>query len=200
MLDDTKKPNFTEREWTLLSTVADTGVKPISPSLSAEMLNLYMESYSCEQIAHMNKGFAEVDVLYCRYKYDWDGQRDRYAKQLQEQVVQKLAKLKMESMEFLSNMLSILHKDEREKMIAYLQSGREEDRPKIWATNITTYKSVIETIQKLTGEDKIQKHEVKAEHRMIASPELKKAITKDIQTSLLRQLVTGPGKVKGKGE
>jgi len=193
-MDETKKHYFTDQEWTSLEAIADKGVRPIAPTLAADMLNLFMENYSCSEIAKINKGLSEIDVLYCRYKYNWDEQRDKYAKELQEQVVQKLMKMKLESMEFLTNMLSVLHKDERQKMMTYLQTGKEEDKPKSWVNGIGAYKSIIETLQKLTGEDKVQKHEVKAEHRIISSPEIKKAITKEVQSSLLKQLTSGKNK------
>lgn len=194
MLDESKKIFFTEKEWATLQTIENIGFKPISPTLSTEMLNLYMENYSCEKIAKVNKGFSETDVLYCRYKYGWDESRNQYAKQLQDMAVQKILKFKLEAIEFLTNMLSSLHKEEREKMLIYLQTGKEEDKPKVWATNISSYKAIIETIQKLTGESSVQKHEVKAEHKISTSPELRDAITKEIQSSLLKQLVLGKDK------
>jgi len=193
-MDESKKQYFTTEEWTSLLTVADKGVKPIAPSLAADMLNLFMENYSCTEIAKLNKGLSELDVLYCRYKYNWDEQRDKYARDLQDQVVGKLKKMKLESMEFLTNMLAALHKDERQKMMTYLQTGKEEDKPKLWANSITTYKGLIETIQKLTGEDKIQKHELKAEHRITNSNDIKDAITTEVHASLLKQLLASKDK------
>ena len=194
MLDESKKALFSDKEWAMLETVAESGAKPVSATLAADMMNLYMENYSCAQIANLNKGFTELDILYCRYKYDWDAKRDQYAHQLQNMVIQKLAKLKLESVEFLTNQLAILHKEEREKVLRYLQTNNPEDKPSIWATNISSYKSLIEALQKITGEDKVQKHEVKAEHKIVASAELQGAITKEVQSSLLKQLATSKEK------
>src|SRR5579871_5000532 len=106
-MDDTKKVFFTDKEWQLLLAAEENGVKAISPTLSAEMFNLFLENYSCAKIAEINKGFSETDVLYCRYKYNWDDQRNDYASMLQQQVLQKLQKVKFESLEFLTNMLAV---------------------------------------------------------------------------------------------
>src|ERR1700677_701043 len=189
-MDENKKPYFTEEEWKALTEANDnTGTKGVSATLQGEMLNLYLEGYTCDKIAKLNKGYSEIDILMCRYKYNWDRAKNDYADNLQQQILQKLKKVQFESLEFLTNMLSVLHKDERQKMLTYLQTGKSEDKPEIWLSSISTYKSLIETIQKLTGEDKVHKHEIKSDIRIIASKEVSEQMPKEVQSSLLKQLL-----------
>lgn len=188
--EDPKKVYFDDREWALLSVVLEKGAKPISPTLAASMFNLFLENYPCTKIAEINKGFTESDVLYCRYRFNWDDQRNQYADTLQQQMLNKLKKIQFESLEFLTNTLSVLHKSERDKMLTYLQTGKPEDKPEMWIKSIAGYKSIIETIQKLTGEDKVHKHEIKAEYRVsVASKEVTDQMPKEVQSSLLKQLL-----------
>lgn len=151
-------PGWTTKEMEALKTVQDNGAKPIAPTLSAQMYNLFIEGYTCADIARLNKGFSEGDILYCRQKYKWDEQRDDYAQQLTRQMQQKLIKQKLESMEYLTNMLSVIHKEHKDIMLKFLQTGNVDDLPKIGS--LKTYKDIIETLSKITGEDSIKRVKV----------------------------------------
>lgn len=193
-MDESKKAFFTEEEWKALEVATETGTRPISKTLQEEMYNLFLEGYDAAKIAKQNKGYSEIDILMTRYRGNWDENKLKYQDDLQEQILQKLKKTQFESLEFLTNMLSVLHKDERQKMLTYLQTGRKEDRPEIFVSSIGTYKSLIETIQKLTGEDKVQKHEIKSDIRIIASKEVSEKMPREVQSNLLKQLLASKGK------
>ena len=157
---------FSEKEKELLSKVLVDGVRPISPVLAAQFFELFLEGYSCAAIAKNNGTFREADILYLRNKYNWDEQRDRYAQDLQNQIHGKLIKQKLESIEFLTNMLAVTHKEHKEKMLKYLQTGKEDDKPDNWITGPSSYKGILEAIQKLTGEDRITTQKVKSESKV----------------------------------
>ncbi|MCS7092613.1 MAG: hypothetical protein NZM26_04645 [Patescibacteria group bacterium] len=183
---------WSQREIELLENVKEIGAKPISPTLAAEMYNLFLEGYSCAYIAKMNKGFSEGDILYCRYKYEWDRQRDDYAKQLTAQVQQKLFKQKLESVEYLTNMLAVIHKEHKETMLRFLQTGNLEDLPKIGS--LKTYKDILEALAKVTGEDSVKKLKLegKVQHDgVIKTEQTAISISPDLQTKLLQALAEG---------
>ena len=186
--------NFTEKEREILAETEDKGAKPVSPGMSAQMLELFMESYSCAEIAKMNKdkGLTEGDILVCRKKYKWDEQKEQYAVDLNRQVREKLIKSKLEAIEFLTNTLAITHKVNNEKIKKYLQTGKEEDLPEdiSWAKNPNAYRTLWETIQKITGEDRVQKQETKSEQKIIFESN-GNALTKSQQSALLKKLVKG---------
>ena len=119
------------------------------------MFQLFLEGYSCSEIAKQNPPFNEIDLLYCRKKYNWDIEKDKYAMELQQRVREKLMKTKLESLEFLSNTLAASHKYHNAQLLKYIQSGKEEDKPENLISGTTSYKAIIETIAKLTGEDRI---------------------------------------------
>lgn len=55
---------LTERERGALAKAEEEGVRPISPTLAALMFELYLEGYSCEQIAKVNAPFKEGEILF----------------------------------------------------------------------------------------------------------------------------------------
>lgn len=152
--------SFTKRELELYSKQIESGFKPISPVLAEQMYNLYLEGYSCYEIAKQNKSLSEEDILHCRYKYKWDELKDNYIMDRQKQITERLLKSKMESVEYLVNLLSVTHKANKEQILKYIQTGKEEDKPKDLLLGPSGYKSVIEMIQKITGEDRQSKVQV----------------------------------------
>lgn len=151
---------WSEKELLLLREAEIIGSRPISPTLAAQMFALFLESYSCAEIAKQNKGLSESDILVCRHKFKWDEEKDRYAFDLNRQIREKLVKAKLEALEYLTNKLSVVHKVDKEQTLRYLQTGKKEDLPADWQMTPTAYKSIFETIQKVTGEERISKQEI----------------------------------------
>lgn len=191
-------PGWTEKELAELQRVTKDGVKPISPTLGAQMLALFLEGYSCNEIAKQNKPFSEGDILYCRKKFNWDEEKERYAFDLNRQIREKLQKTKLESIEFLTNSLAIVHKAAKEKQLKYLQTGKEEDLPKGWELSPSGYKSIFETIQKVTGEDRTSKQEIRSEStvRVEGSLQSSAIITPELQSRMLKRLAAMAGEPK----
>jgi len=194
---------WTEHEKELLRRAVDTGFKPISPTLSAQMAALFIQGYSCAEIAAQNKGFSEADVLYCRKKFEWDRERDEYTVNLTKRAVASLQRQKMESIEFLTNTMSVMHKQHREKMLKYLQTGNADDLPEFQITSMKMYKEVIETISKITGEDKakapasLTQINVNQGVTVNTQEPSRPAITQELQSKILRALA---GSVQNKGK
>lgn len=181
---------LTVSELEILAKQEVEGIRPISPTLAAQMFSLFLEGYSCSEISKQNKPFKEGEILFLRKKFNWDAEKDKYAQELNGQIRSKLMKQKLESLEFLTNMLAVTHKAQRAKMLKYIQTGDEKDMPETWASSPNGYKNVLEAIQKLTGEDKVSRHEIKNETNVTVKSEQNPAniITTELQTKLLKKL------------
>lgn len=153
--NDQQASLFSERELELIKHTRETGMKAIAPSLSSQMFQLFLEGYSCAEIAKMNPPFGEGDILICREKFNWDKEKDLYIMELQNRVKDKLLKTKLESLDFLTNTLSASHKYYNQKMLKYIQTGKEDDKPENLIAGPKAYKDIVESITKLTGEDRI---------------------------------------------
>lgn len=184
---------FSQREKDILAETEKRGVKPISPTLAAQFFELFLEGYSCQQIAKQNPHFSEGDILFLRKKRNWDSDRDHYAYNLQVQIREKLIKQRLESLEFLTNMLSVTHKEHKEKVLRYLQTGKEEDRPENWITGPSAYKGILEAIQKLTGEDRVTTQNIKSESKVTVESNVPvTVISPELQTKMLKKLSEKP--------
>jgi len=195
--------DWTSKELEVLQDYEQKGVRPLAPSLAGQMFNLFLEGYSCADIAKLNKGLTEGDILFARKKYNWDSERDNYMIQIKNQVAQKVLKQKMESVEFLTNMLSVIHKEHKDVMLRFLQTGNVEDLPKIGS--LRTYKEIIETLAKITGEDSVKKLKVDGKIQQETtiksdgSASMNIPLTPELQTKLLQALVEGSQQdIKGK--
>lgn len=193
---------WSQKELELVKRAETEGSKPISPILSAQFFELFLEGYSCSEIAKKNRGLSEADILICRKKYKWDEEKDKYAYDLTRQVREKLMKQKLESLEFLTNMLAVTHKEHREKMLKYLQTGRDEDKPENWVKSPNSYKQILETIQKITGEDRVTTQKVTSEStvKVEGSIHTTAALHPELQAKLLKKLSTPVKQVTGKKE
>lgn len=190
-LTEYQQKNLSVIETELYELAVNEGFKPISTTLSMQMYQLFLEGYTCKDIAKVNSSFSEKDIVYFRVKNNWDAEKEEYALKLRLQVQDKMAKQKLESVEFLTNMLAVTHKQQREQMLRYLQSGKAEDLPETWIKGSKGYKETIEILQKITGEDKVSKHKIESESNInittnggeVSSPMLDK-----IQDALLKRL------------
>ena len=182
-------PGWSSREMKELEQVEKEGAKAISPSLAASMFALFLEGYSCAEIVKQNKNFSEGDILYCRKKFKWDEEKDRYAFDLNKQMREKLVKTKLEAIEMLTNTLSVMHTAKREGHLKYLQTKKAEDLPTGWDLSPTQYKSIFETIQKVTGEDRITKQEIRSDSTVrVEGSAHSAALHPELQAKMLQKL------------
>lgn len=180
---------FTVREKEVLAKTEKDGIIPIASTRAAQMFELFLEGYTCAAIAKINPPFREGDLLYLRKRYEWDRNRDEFTFNLQVQMGSKLAKAKLESLEFITNQMAVVHKEFREKSLKYLQTGKEEDKPEHWITSPSAYKGLLEAMQKITGEDRVTSQNIRSEAKVtLESSQPITIITPELQTKMLKKL------------
>lgn len=143
---------WTKKEIQTLINGASSGYVAISPSLEMQFYELFLAGRSASEISKENPPFLEKDILYLRYKKNWDVRRQEYFKQLVSSVQQNYVKTKLESARFLMDLLAVSHKKYGQQMAQYLQTGRDEHFPEM--PSLKYYKEIIEALTKISGEDK----------------------------------------------
>lgn len=178
------------KELELVKRAEIEGSKPIALSLSMQMLSLFLEGYSCNEIAKQNKGLAEIDILVCRKKYNWDEQKDKYIYDLTCQMREKLTKSKLESIEWATNALAVFHKSEKEQQMKYLQSGKEEDKPENIIKTTGAYKQMQDILQTITGENRVTTQKVTTDSfvKVEGSIQTVALLNPELQAKLLKKL------------
>lgn len=151
-VDNLLSLGWTQKEIELLNQALEEGVRPIADSLATQFYNLFIEGLTCREIAQRNKPIQERDILYLRWKNQWDQKRMEALNVLIQRVSQKLTKGKLEAADFLTTLASAYHKQYADQLLKYLQTGKEEDKPDF--PSLKYYKEIIELLNKITGEDR----------------------------------------------
>ena len=195
-------PGWTTREVTLLRQAELDGSKAISVSLGVQFFRLFLEGFSCLEIAKNNPGFTESDILICRKKYKWDEEKDQHIFDLNKRVMEKLAKSTLESLIFLTNTLTVHHKALEAQQAKYIQTGNEADLPKDWQLTPTGYKSILESIQKVTGQDRISTQKITTDTtvRVEDARDVSPALRPELQSKMLKYLADSSKKKESKGD
>lgn len=148
---------LSEKEKAILAHWQETKTKPsIATALSAQLFELFVHGLSCQEIVELNRGVYKLEqVLEARVRDLWDSRRQAYLDQLFGTVIGRVSQTQMESVGFITDMLAAAHKKHGKQLQEYLQYGDESKLPKgINIDSWTNYKSAVETLMKLTGQDK----------------------------------------------
>ena len=148
---------LTPRELSAYRVYMKLGQPPMSPSLQAELYNLFVQGYSCESIAQLNHQFGSASlgmIVRARVENDWDRKRAEYLEDLMGGVHLRLRQITSESFNFVSDLLAAAHKYHGEKIRRFIQKGDlSETENAIFTENISSYTKLIELILKLSGQD-----------------------------------------------
>lgn len=129
---------------------------PLSPKLSAELFELFLQGQTCEAIAKLNPGLGLGIVVAGRIQFKWDKQKDDYINHLYATIKDKAAKSQLEAIDFSSTAMSVFHKLWYPKFLRFLQTGNEEDLGEFKGMTFKFYKEMSDALLKLTGQDKKQ--------------------------------------------
>jgi hypothetical protein len=155
---------LTDRERFHLELYEQKGGPRISPTTQAQFYALFIHGKSCDDIAELNKGFPLGAIIKARVEGEWDRRLNEYRDSLFADVHVKLAQVETESIHFLADMLSAVHKQQGQKIQKYIQTGDEGELGDMKITSIKNYKEVLELLIKATGQDRHQtvehKHQV----------------------------------------
>lgn len=130
-----------------------SGRAPLAPLFNKRLYDLYLRGFSCEDISTQNPGLDTGAVARARVDGDWDERRDRYTAELLTDSAASLRQTAAESLNFLSLVLAVAHKEHGEKLRRYLVTGDPADLGDFRIENFKGYKLIIETIAQLIGAD-----------------------------------------------
>ncbi len=147
---------FTDRErgiyneWKELPTR-----KPLSVTTSLKMYELFLNGYSCEEVARLNDHkFPSGMILEARLRDTWDDRRQQHLAELYGGIFDKVRQTQTEAVAFVADLLSAAHKKHGDKLKKFLQSGDQADLGALSIDTMTSYKTAADMLMKLTGQDK----------------------------------------------
>jgi hypothetical protein len=141
---------LTERERSALAEHARRGAPAMSPATAANFFALFVEGYTLDQMLEANRAWGLGVLVDARIRYRWDERREAYVEDVHKQAVERLAKLRAESINHLANLAAVAHTEFRQDMIRYLQNPTEDNLPKGRLRTPKDYRDLIEAIEKVT--------------------------------------------------
>jgi hypothetical protein len=140
------------KELSELRKIANDPSKRLSPAASAQFIGLFLQGYTCEQIAEQNSGFGLTAlglIVRARIEYDWDSKREEYTKTLIENTRQAVEKTKLESIQFAADGMAVFHKLVGNRYRRFLQTGDETELGDFRPT-FKNYREFIELMESLS--------------------------------------------------
>lgn len=146
---------LSEEDSTLVKKYIESGGKKLATETAASFFSMYLNGYDTKEIHRLNKAFPYESILIARIDNNWDEEKEDYLNKLQQNIKDKLLKSQLESINFLSDLLSATHKKHGDKIKKFLSSGNEKDLDgTISVDSVSQLLKVIEGLNKITGQDK----------------------------------------------
>jgi hypothetical protein len=117
------------------------------------LYEVYLRGIPCEAIALLNPGLCLGQVVKARIDGDWDQRRSQYTADLLSQTNDLVRQTAAESLQFLSLLLAVAHKEQGEPLKRYLATGDPSELKDFRVQNIKSYQAIIQTIAQLIGAD-----------------------------------------------
>jgi hypothetical protein len=127
---------------------------PIAPDVREQLFQLYLNGKSLSEIRNLNSGFSMGQVVDAAVTGDWNVLRQEYLVTVQERAQGRLRQIACESVDFIADHIAATHKFQGDKIRKYLQTGKVEDLDGINLGSLQQYKSLIDMLVKITGNDK----------------------------------------------
>lgn len=118
---------------------------------------LFLNGSDVREIHRLNPAFPIEAIHYARVYGNWDEEKERYIRAMQESIKDQLVKANLETVSLLTNMLAVANKQNGDKLKKFLQTGNEKDLAGAFSIDsIHQLLKVLEGLQKAVGMDKPQ--------------------------------------------
>jgi hypothetical protein len=178
-------PNLNLREQSALDEYRASGKPPLSPRTSAELLALYLNGYTCEELAKLHPTLGLGIIVQARCEHKWDIEKDAYVEALMSSARQTVTKAQLEAIRFAADGVSVYHKLVGNKFRSFLRNGQEEELSG-FEMSFANYQKFIALLMQLTGQDEKKPGKISGEIQHTVSIE-KPGQVVDVQS------VSGPG-------
>jgi uncharacterized protein YnzC (UPF0291/DUF896 family) len=135
---------FKENGMLGLHTLVDTDVE--------RMMGLYMDGKSYRQIANLTKKNKAI-ILFLAHKFKWFELRREYLDELQATLKDKIMESKLQSQEFLLELVLAYQKKISKNVHQYLRTDNEEFADRVDQKDIGTVLKVMELLHRLNNEN-----------------------------------------------
>jgi len=127
----------------------------LSPARQAQLYELYLNGMSCTEISRYAKGGARLGlVVKACVEGDWYNKYQTYTEHLLRTVTGRVRQVQSEAVNFAADCLAVAHKQHGLAMKKYLETGDPSDLGEFSLKNLSQYRTMVELLLKLTGQDR----------------------------------------------
>jgi hypothetical protein len=152
------------------------------------LFNLFLLGKTCEEIRRLNQQLQLGQIVAARVEGRWDERREEHLDQLLNATTQRVQQTTLETADFVCDILAVANREHGDRLRRYLQTGDDTELGDFRVTSLTTLKVAIETLQKLTGQDKQQKLTVTGDLTTRQAPAQEALPSSDQAASVLKLL------------
>jgi len=124
------------------------GIHKINDAVVYKMFNLYLAGRTYSEISQVTKEKKDL-VLYLSSRFDWFKIKMEYLLSLNNNLVAKVSKTRLESINFLTNLMTLNHKYYSKQIDKYLMSGDDKVFESLNLKPLEKYMKAIDVLEKL---------------------------------------------------
>jgi hypothetical protein len=143
----------------------------LAPSLNAKLFNLFLQGKTCEEIRRLNPSLQLGEIVAARIAGRWDERREDHLDNLLDATSKRVQQVTLETADFVCDILAVANREHGDKLRIYLQTGNPDDLGEFRITSLPSLKMAIETLQKLTGQDRQQTTKTYVSGEVVHRPE-----------------------------
>ena len=185
-LEKAEKPSLSRKEQAALDHYKRSDGRKISPQTEAQFFQLFLRGKSCEEIHRLNPGFHLGAIVTARLESGWDEKLSEYRDSLMNSVSNRVKQVELEAIDFVGDVLSATHKMHGDRIKRYMQTGDEAELGDLAINSMQGYKTAIELLMKLTGQDKESRVQHNVQHTIETNTVLD--VTQEHSSDLLKIL------------
>lgn len=145
---------LTDEEKLALNDYEISGSKNhLGPTLAASLFSLFLNGKSLKEIQALNKAYSLGMIVDARLRYDWDTQKEDYARDLFLKVRERASQAHAESIHHLIDRLSATHKLTGDKLQRFIQTGDESLIAGMNLSSMTNYGKIVQLLMSMLGQD-----------------------------------------------
>jgi hypothetical protein len=187
---------LTEREAHAYRIWQGTTRPSLAPSLNVKLFALFLQGKDAEEIRRLNPSLTLGDIVAAQVQGEWVARRRDHLDHLLREAATRVQQATLESADLVCDLLAVANRQHGDRLRRYLQTGDETELKDFKIDSIFGLKQAIETLQKLTGQDRRQvvDHQGEVLHRGVPAPAADTPTTAVEAAEALRRLLSKPAK------
>jgi hypothetical protein len=165
------KSYLNKRELHAYNIWTGTSRPPLAPSLNAKLFQLFLQGKGTEEIRRLNQTLQLGEIVAARIEGRWDERREEHLDSLLSNTSLRVQQVTLETADFVCDILAVANREHGDRLRRYLQSGDEKELGDMRVTSLTGLKIVIETLQKLTGQDRQSSTKIAVSGEVVHRPD-----------------------------